>query len=106
MKRLALLIFLVVGIHAVGQAQAKTAQSPDDFIPAGYVVTQKIQGDLNEDDQPDYVFILKGTDKNKIVKDERGGESDRNRRGVLVVLSTRNGYELALDKRSCFYSEK
>ncbi len=35
MKRLALLIFLVVGAHAFGQAQASMAKSPDDLIPAG-----------------------------------------------------------------------
>ncbi len=51
------------------------------------------------------MFILKGTDRNEIVKDAKGGESDRNRRGILVVLGTSNGYVLALDNRNCFYSE-
>jgi hypothetical protein len=30
---------------------------------------------------------------------------DRNRRGVIIALSSQNGYELALENRNCFSSE-
>lgn len=33
------------------------------FIPSGYTVFEKSVGDLNKDNQDDYVFVIKGTDK-------------------------------------------
>lgn len=57
-----------------GQSVSKTAASPTKFIPAGYVVFEEIRGDLNRDNEADYVFIIKGTDRKKIVKHEYLGE--------------------------------
>lgn len=87
------------------QAQPRIAASPMDFIPAQYVVFYKKQGDLNKDNQPDYVFIIKGTDKGKIIKHEDRGVLDRNPRGIIIALSTPKGYELALENLECFSSE-
>ncbi|MFN7571393.1 MAG: hypothetical protein ACK5TK_08070 [Betaproteobacteria bacterium] len=100
-----MITFLAIGTNAFGQPTARIAKSPTEFVPAAYVVFQKIQGDLNGDNQADYVFIIKGTDKSKFVKDEYRGELDRNRRGIIVVLSSQNGYELAIENRDCFSSE-
>jgi hypothetical protein len=105
MNKLASIIFLAIGTNAFGQSQVRVAKSPTEFVPAGYVVFAKIRGDLNKDNQVDYVFILKGTDKGKFVKDEYRGELDRNRRGIIVALSNQDGYELALENRDCFSSE-
>ena len=105
MKKFAFIIMLAVGTTLFGQEKAKSAKSPAEFVPAGYVVFQKIQGDLNGDRRADCVFIIKGTDPGKIVEDESGAKLDRNRRGIIVVLSNRNGYELALENRQCFSSE-
>lgn len=105
MKKLAFIIFLAIGTNAFGQSKAKIAKSPTELVPAGYVVFQTIQGDLNGDNQADYVFIIKGTDKDKFVKDEYRGELDRNPRGIIIALSNHNGYELALENRDCFSSE-
>ncbi|MBL7973320.1 MAG: hypothetical protein JNJ85_00310, partial [Candidatus Kapabacteria bacterium] len=52
-----------------------------DFIPKGYILFEPINGDLNKDGIDDCVLIIKGTDKQYIVKDEYRGELDRNRRG-------------------------
>ena len=54
-------------------------QNPTDFVPKGYVVFEKINGDLNKDGSDDCVLIIKGTDKNQIIKDEYRGQLDRNR---------------------------
>jgi hypothetical protein len=105
MNKFALIVFLAIGTNAFGQPTAKVAKSPTEFVPAGYIVFQKIQGDLNGDNQADYVFIIKGTDKGKFVKDEYRGELDRNSRGIIVALNYQNGYELALENRDCFSSE-
>lgn len=105
MKHLALIIFLVFVANAFGQVQPKIAKSPAEFVPAGYVVTQKIQGDLNKDDQADSVLIIKGTDEANFVKDESGRKVDRNRRGIVIALRNQDHYELVLESRSCFSSE-
>lgn len=105
MNRFAVIVFLVISTHALGQSKVRVAKSPSEFVPASYVVSETIQGDLNADSQPDYVFIIKGTDKSQFFNDEIRGLLDRNRRGLIVALSSRNGYELALQNRDCFSSE-
>lgn len=105
MKKLAFIVLLVIGTNALGQVTPKTAKSPTEFVPAGYVVFQQIQGDLNKDNQVDYALIIKGTDKANFVKDEYRGELDRNRRGIIIALKNNDRYELALENRDCFSSE-
>ena len=105
MKNLFFVVLLVIGTNALGQVTPKTAKSPTEFIPAGYVVFEKVQGDLNKDNQVDYVLIIKGTDKANFVKDEYRGELDRNRRGIIIALKNNDRYELVLENRDCFSSE-
>lgn len=105
MKNLFFIVLFMVGTNAFGQATPKTAKSPAEFVPAGYVVFEKIQGDLNNDGQVDYVLIIKGTDRAYFVKDENRGELDRNPRGIIIALKNKDRYELALDNRDCFTSE-
>lgn len=105
MQKLVFLLLFVIRINAFGQVAPRTAQSPIEFVPPGYVVVNKIQGDLNKDKQLDYVLIIKGTDKANFVKNETRGELDRNRRGIIVALKNKDRYELALENRDCFSSE-
>ena len=79
--------------------------SPSDFIPEGYVIFDKVLGDLNKDGIEDCVLIIKGTDKTKIIKDEYRGELDRNRRGLIILFNHENGFELAAKNHTCFTSE-
>ncbi len=76
-----------------------------DFIPKGYVQFGQVMGDLNKDGKEDCVLIIKGTDKSKFVKDEERGTLDRNRRGLIILFNTENGYEVAAKNYSCFSSE-
>lgn len=105
MQKLALIIFLASGTSVFGQVAPKTEKSPTEFVPSGYVVIQKIQGDLNKDDQADTVLIIKGTDKANFVKDESRRELDRNRRGIIIALKNKDRYELALANLDCYSSE-
>lgn len=104
MKKVALIVFLVFGAIAFAHLKEQT-KAPAAFVPPGYVVVGEVQGDLNGDNRPDYVFLIKGTDKRKVVKDDDRYERDYNRRGIIVVLSDLYGYALAVDKRECFFSE-
>ena len=105
MKKLAFVVFLVIGTNAFGQAIPKTAKSPTEFVPAGYVVFEEIQGDLNKDDQADHVFIIKETKRANFVKNTFGNEVDRNRRGIIIAFKNNDQYELVLENRDCFSSE-
>ncbi|MEJ5211896.1 MAG: hypothetical protein WHV61_10775 [Burkholderiales bacterium] len=104
MKKVALIVFLVFGAVAFAYLKEQI-KAPAAFVPPGYVVVNEVQGDLNGDNRPDYVFLIKDTDKQKVVKDTDGRERDYNRRGILVVLSKPDGYALAVDNRGCFFSE-
>ena len=102
MKNFIFIVFLTIGGRAFGLS---IAISPTEFIPKGYDVLEELQGDLNKDDQEDYVFIIKGTDEKAFVKDEYRGERDLNRRGIVIVFKNKNKYELVLENRDCFSSQ-
>lgn len=80
-------------------------QNPNDFIPKGYVLNDKIKGDLNNDGYDDCVLIIKGTEKNNMITDEYQGTLDRNRRGIIVLFNRNNYYELGIQNHNCFSSE-
>jgi len=100
-----LLTFLITALTTTAFGQVEQKQNPTDFLPEGYVVFQKINGDLNKDGIEDCVLIIKGTDKNNIITDEYRGELDRNRRGIIVLFNKSNHYELAVKNYDCFSSE-
>ncbi|SFC51793.1 hypothetical protein [Flavobacterium phragmitis] len=80
-------------------------KKPEDFIPKGYVPFDTITGDFNKDGLEDYILIIKGTDKSKVITDEYRGQLDRNRRGIIALINKNNGYELAVKNYDCFSSE-
>ncbi len=80
------------------------------FVPEGYVLYEEsglenIAGDLNKDGLEDRVLLVKGTAKSKIVPVENRGVLDRNRRGIIILFNTGNGYEKVLQNLDCFSSE-
>ncbi|NRS88306.1 hypothetical protein HNQ02_001220 [Flavobacterium sp. 7E] len=81
-----------------------------DFIPEGHIIyveneITEIKGDLNKDGLEDIIIIIKGTNENKIIKDENRGLLDRNRRGIIILFNKGNHYELASKNYNCFSSE-
>lgn len=105
MQKLIVILLLTIGTSAFGEVAIQSAKSPTEFVPSGYVVFDTIQGDLNKDNQSDYVLIIKGTDRDEFVTDEVRGELDRNRRGIVIAIRKDDHYELALENRDCFSSE-
>jgi hypothetical protein len=75
------------------------------FLPKGYVIFGEVYGDLNKDGLDDCILIIKGTAKNKIIKDDYRGVLDRNRRGIIVLFKTNDSYEAAIKNYDCFSSE-
>ncbi len=102
MKNLLILIITLLTTSVFGQV---AMENPSDFIPKGFVVFEKIYGDLNKDGIEDCVLIIKGTDKSKIISDEYRGKLDRNRRGIIILFKKNDYYELAVKNYDCFSSE-
>lgn len=105
MKNYSLLIlalFTFFGNHTL-KAQEKDLS---EFLQDGYVIFEKVKGDLNNDGLEDLVIITKGTDKSNIIDHEYRGELDRNRRGILVLLNSgEDNYNLVVENYDCFFSE-
>lgn len=76
-----------------------------DFIPKGYKLFEKISGDLNKDGLEDCVLIIKATRKDGFVKDFKDEVVDRNRRGIIILFTEKDGYKLASKNYNCFSSE-
>jgi hypothetical protein len=103
MKELLTFFITTLAIAVFGQKVQK--QNPTDFLPKGYVVFEKIMGDLNKDNIDDCVLIIKGTDTSKIITDEYRGKLDRNRRGIIVLFNMAGRYSLVTKNYDCFSSE-
>jgi hypothetical protein len=101
MKLLPALVMTILTTSAFSQA----SQNLSDFLPKGFVVFEKVFGDLNKDGVDDCVLIIKGTDKSQIIIDEFRGQLDRNRRGLIVLFNKNGHYELAVKNYNCFSSE-
>ncbi|MCD8416050.1 hypothetical protein LNI89_11880 [Tenacibaculum dicentrarchi] len=100
-KILKILPFFILTIIAC-KAQEN---EPTDFIPKGYVEFEKYFGDLNKDGLDDCVLIIKKTDTTNIVINRFDKKVDRNRRGIIVLFKSKNGYQLADNNYNCFSSE-
>lgn len=100
-----LLILLTTFFTATLFGQTEQGKELTNFLPKGFVISERINGDLNKDGIEDCVLIIKGTDKSKIIKDRFLEESDRNRRGIIILFKKNNHYELAVKNYDCFSSE-
>ena len=76
-----------------------------DFIPKGYKIFEKISGDLNKDGLDDCVLIIKATRKDGFVKNSFDKVVDRNRRGIIILFTEKDGYKLVSKNYNCFSSE-
>lgn len=76
-----------------------------DFIPKGYKIFEKVSGDLNKDGLDDCVLIIKATRKDGFVKNSFDKVVDRNRRGIIILFTEKDGYKLASKNYNCFSSE-
>lgn len=103
MKKLLAFFITILTTTVFGQVEQK--QNPADFLPKGFVVFEKIIGDLDRDGIKDCILIIKGTDKSKIVTDEYRGKLDRNRRGIIILFNKKDHYELAIKNYDGFSSE-
>lgn len=103
MKKFLIITITILSSTVFGQVEQE--QNVTDFLPEGFVIFEKINGDLNKDGTNDCVLIIKGTDKNQIITDEYRGKLDRNRRGIIVLLNKNSHFESIVNNYDCFSSE-
>ena len=104
--RLVLMFVLFVSFDVLAHSQTDIGkQDITHFIPKGYKLFDKIYGDLNQDGTTDCVLIIKAMRKDGFVEGDDGNVIDRNRRGIIILFSKQDGYELALKNYDCFSSE-
>ncbi|WP_246011742.1 hypothetical protein [Flavobacterium piscinae] len=84
------------------QAQSTNVE---DFIPKGYVLYEKVFGDLNNDNQEDCILIIKGTSKDNFEINRFDEVVDRNRRGIIILFKNESDYQKITENLSCFSSE-
>ena len=77
------------------------AENFANFLPKRYRLFDVISGNLNKDGKKDTVLIVKAKYRRNFVVDEYRGTLDRNRRGMIILLSN-NEHFTHLD---CFSSE-
>ena len=102
MKIFIQIFLLLTFVNYSIQAQTNVIE---DFIPKGYVLYDKVFGDLNKNNQEDCILIIKGTNKENIVKNRFDEVVDRNRRGIVILFKTKNSYQKVTENLDCFYSE-
>ena len=102
MKNLNQILLLLTFVSCSIQAQTNAIE---DFIPNGYVFFEKVFGDLNNDKQEDCILIIKRTNKKNIVTNRFDEVVDRNRRGIIILFKTENGFQKVTENLSCFSSE-
>lgn len=76
-----------------------------DFIPNEYSVMDTLITDVNYDNILDYIFIVQGTDTEYIIYDDIRGQMNLNRRGIVIILSNGNSYEVSISNYSLFHSD-
>lgn len=76
------------------------------YIPEGYKLVETYKDDFNKDNSVDQVLLVKNTLPSAIVKDDSNNDVDRNRRGLIILLSNKNNsYDVAIKNLDCFSSE-
>lgn len=88
---------VLIGLAAVVPASSshpafpESGVRPEVFVPAGWKIMAKADGDLNKDGIPDAVFVLKEN------AEEKGGAETENMKRILVIIfgTPSGGYKLS-----------
>lgn len=103
MNKFILAVLLSCGLCNQAFANHQTFQK---FIPKGFKLNQRhCQADFNKDGKNDCVLLIKDTKKSAWVETYYGTMVDRNRRGIVILFKTNQGYQKVLENKALFASE-
>ena len=111
MKLYIISILTLLALMVPTQASAEITDKSNplyEFVPEGYKIQWTKQvNDLNGDEMLDMVLVVKNTKPSNIVKSEFTGEMhDLNRRGLVVLFATEDGFTKAAENLECFASDE
>ena len=101
MKHIAIFLYFL----SLNPVWAQKSIDFKDFIPSRFVLYDNISGDLNQDGLEDIVLIIKDTQEGNVTKNRFGEMVDRNRRGIVILFQTENGFKQMILNKRCFESE-
>ena len=80
----------------------RQAQSATGFVPPGWILEHQVTGDLNRDQRPDLVLVLRQNDPRNVVHYDRLGETplNTNPRILAVAFGSGEGYALVLQNHT------
>ncbi|WP_312968537.1 hypothetical protein [Acinetobacter gerneri] len=95
-KRYSKLIILGLCSLPACNVLAETHPNIQAFIPKGWTLFQKVEGDLNKDGQKDIAMIIEEKNPKNIVKNDALGseELDLNPRKLLILFKDQQSYRL------------
>ncbi|GEA51401.1 hypothetical protein VIN01S_22050 [Vibrio inusitatus NBRC 102082] len=76
-----------------------------DSVPENHKISKVILGDLTNDGRDEHILLIKGTLKEKLIKNGSGKVVDRNRRGMIVLTDELGSYSVLTSNLDCFESE-
>lgn len=82
---------------------SRQAAAAEGFVPPGWTLEAKVEGDLNGDGKADLALVLHATDPKAVVANPEGlGEDplDTNPRILAVAFAKAGGYELVLENHA------
>lgn len=87
-------VLLGLSTQQMAQSNLSNAQAYfQSYVPQGYQLLEVIEGDLNQDQQPDAVLLVKATLPDAWRFDHEGQQLDTNRRGMVVLLNQQGQYQ-------------
>jgi hypothetical protein len=80
-------------------AEAATAQG---FVPKGWAIESRAEGDIDGDSRPDLALVLRSRDRKNVIPQEMCGETLDTNPWMLAVLLARpgGGYRLAVENHA------
>ena len=102
MKKFLISLIAIVTLPCTAWADDAVNQ----FIPKGFnLLETHCQADFNKDGKKDCVLLIKDTKKSAWQMSSTDKLVDRNRRGIVILFKTKQGYKKVLENKAIFASE-
>lgn len=99
-------IIILLSIGLISSATFANNGKFNQFVPQGFnLLETHCQADFNKDGKKDCVLLIKDTKKSAWENSVHGKLVDRNRRGIVILFKTQNGYQKIVENKALFASE-
>lgn len=99
-------IIILLSIGLISSATFANNGKFNQFVPQGFnLLETHCQADFNKDGKKDCVLLIKDTKKSAWENNVHDKLVDRNRRGIVILFKTQNGYQKIVENKALFASE-